>query len=152
MCCACVRARASAHLCVLGDISECCCYLLLFLFRMRSDCFSFLLLRQVRVSNAPLEGFDLGSAQLALGVGLYAWIGYYACCFLPYRTLYHEYQSYQRRIAQVLPFVRSFVRSVGLCVHVRVCACVCVYVCACVCVFWSMVCALFRLLVHLGAV
>lgn len=53
------------------------------------------------MSKAPLEGFDLSAAQLGLGVGMYAWIGYYACCFLPYRLLYDEYQSYQRRIAQV---------------------------------------------------
>lgn len=54
------------------------------------------------MSAVPLEsGFELSSAQLALGVALYAWVGYYACLYLPYRMLYDEYQSYERRVAQV---------------------------------------------------
>lgn len=55
----------------------------------------------MQTSNVPLEGFGRSSAELVLGLGMYAWIGYYACCFLPYRMLYDEYQSYRRRIAQV---------------------------------------------------
>jgi len=54
------------------------------------------------VASAPLEEFGgLSLAQLGLGFGVYAWVGYYACCFLPYRMLYDEYQGYERRVAQV---------------------------------------------------
>ncbi|CAM9659408.1 unnamed protein product [Ectocarpus sp. 4 AP-2014] len=56
----------------------------------------------VRWASTPDDNFGLSAAQLVLGVGMYAWIAYYACFFLPYRVLYEEYQSYERRTAQVV--------------------------------------------------
>ncbi|CAN0447768.1 unnamed protein product, partial [Ectocarpus sp. 12 AP-2014] len=56
----------------------------------------------VRWASSPDDNFGLSAAQLVLGVGMYAWIAYYACFFLPYRVLYEEYQSYERRTAQVV--------------------------------------------------
>ncbi|CAM9149759.1 unnamed protein product [Scytosiphon promiscuus] len=56
----------------------------------------------VRAASRPDESFGLSAAQLALGVGIYAWVAYYLCFFLPYRVLYDEYQSYDRRTAQIV--------------------------------------------------
>eukprot|EP00752_Nemacystus_decipiens_P005794 g5242.t1 len=69
---------------------------------LSSPTLDFLPARLLQASRAPLETFGFSSAQLWLGVGMYAWIGYYALCFLPYRMLYDEYQSYQRRVAQIV--------------------------------------------------
>lgn len=43
----------------------------------------------------------MNASQLSLGVGLYVWVAYYMCVFLPYRVLYEEYQDFGRRSAQV---------------------------------------------------
>lgn len=53
------------------------------------------------MASIPDESFNRSAAQLFLGFGMYAWAAYYACLFLPYRVLYDEYQSYERRTAQV---------------------------------------------------
>lgn len=51
--------------------------------------------------STPDAEFQLNAAELMLGVGLYAWIAYYLCVFLPYRMLFAEYQDYGRRLSQV---------------------------------------------------
>ncbi|CAM9739402.1 unnamed protein product [Pylaiella littoralis] len=56
----------------------------------------------VRMASMPDEGFNRSASQLCFGIGIYAWVAYYACFFLPYRVLYDEYQSYERRTAQML--------------------------------------------------
>lgn len=56
---------------------------------------------KVRMASMPDEGFNRSASQLCFGIGIYAWVAYYACFFLPYRVLYDEYQSYERRTAQV---------------------------------------------------
>lgn len=53
------------------------------------------------VMSTPDEQWHLNAGQVAVGVGLYLWVSYYLCMFLPYRVLYDEYQSYRRRAAQV---------------------------------------------------
>lgn len=55
----------------------------------------------ITAASTPDAEFRLNAAELALGVGLYAWIAYYLCVFLPYRILFIEYQDYGRRLSQV---------------------------------------------------
>lgn len=55
----------------------------------------------IRVASRPDPSFRLSSAQLSFGLGLYAWISYYVCAFLPYRMLVDEYQDASRRVMQV---------------------------------------------------
>lgn len=90
---------------------------------------------QVRAASRPDEGFGLSAAQLGLGVGIYAWVAYYLCFFLPYRALYDEYQSYDRRTAQVpLPAWRACWRA-GWRVDMRYRCC-----CCCRCLRWRYCC------------
>ena len=73
----------------------------------------------VKAASTPDEQFRLNASQLALGVGLYAWIAYYMCAFLPYRVLYDEYQDYGRRVAQVRRKAKPFM-GLSSRLHVRI--------------------------------
>lgn len=55
----------------------------------------------IGAASRPDNQFGLSASQLGVGFGLYVWISYYLCAFLPYRLLYDEYQSFPRRVAQV---------------------------------------------------
>ena len=75
----------------------------------------------IRAASRPDNQFGLSASQLGVGFGLYVWISYYMCAFLPYRLLYDEYQSFPRRVAQAreaccLCVSTSFSCS-GLCVE-----------------------------------
>eukprot|EP00903_Cladosiphon_okamuranus_P021060 g19346.t1 len=59
------------------------------------------------VQGSTVEMYGYNAAQVWLGVSMYAWIGYYVVFFLPYRVLYDEYQSYDRRLAQYLKDMKA---------------------------------------------